>query len=161
MIKTATVHELKKEMIHLKPEQVIELCARLSRFKKENKELLTYLLFEAHDEKRFVENIKSEIESLFSEINQSNGLYLIKKSLRKILRLTKKYIRFSGDKNTEVQLLLYYILKMKQLRVPVYENVTIGNIYAMQIKKIRAAILSLHEDLQADYTKELNDIMEL
>lgn len=159
MIKTATVPELKKELAHLKPVQMIELCTRLARFKKENKELLTYLLFEAHDEQTYIENIKAEIDHQFSEINKSNGLYLIKKSLRKILRLTKKHIRFSGDKNTEVQLLLYFILKMKESRIPIYQNVTIGNMYAMQIKKIKATIPSLHEDLQADYTRELELIL--
>ena len=48
-MKAATVHELKEELKHRSAAQLVELCNRLVRFKKENKELLTYLLFEAHD----------------------------------------------------------------------------------------------------------------
>ena len=48
-MKASTVSELKEELKHLPPAQLLELCLRLARFKKENKELLTYLLFEAHD----------------------------------------------------------------------------------------------------------------
>ena len=64
-MKTATVKQLKDELKHNSSEELINLCLRLSRFKKENKELLTYLLFEAHDEDTYIENVKLEIDSLF------------------------------------------------------------------------------------------------
>ncbi|MBL7709543.1 MAG: hypothetical protein JNJ86_10750, partial [Chitinophagaceae bacterium] len=79
-MKAATVHEIKQELLNCKPAETVELCLRLSRFKKENKELLTYLLFEAHNEEGFVTSVKNEIDELFSEINQSQ-LYFAKKSL--------------------------------------------------------------------------------
>ena len=43
---------IKKELHHLSSDKLMELCLRLSRFKKENKELLTYLLFESHNRSR-------------------------------------------------------------------------------------------------------------
>jgi len=39
-MKTATVHEIKQELVATKPGDLVELCLRLARFKKENKELL-------------------------------------------------------------------------------------------------------------------------
>ena len=49
-MKYLTLKEIKQELNALSKEEVQELCLRLSRFKKENKELLAYLLFESKDE---------------------------------------------------------------------------------------------------------------
>ena len=49
-MRSASVHEIKQELLTLKPAELVELCLRLAKFKKENKELLNYLLFEAQDE---------------------------------------------------------------------------------------------------------------
>ena len=40
-MKAATIHEIKQELVTLKPAALSELCLRLAKFKKENKELLT------------------------------------------------------------------------------------------------------------------------
>ena len=37
-MKAATLSEIKKELNTLPPEQLVELCLRLSKYKKENKE---------------------------------------------------------------------------------------------------------------------------
>ena len=97
---TATVSTLKKELAHQSQTQLMELCLRLAKFKKENKELLTYLLFEAHSEDAYVEGIKEQIDEGFEAINVSS-YYYIKKSVRKILVSTKKHIRYSKKKETE------------------------------------------------------------
>src|SRR5688572_883382 len=120
-MKAATVHELKEELKHQSTAQLLELCSRLARFKKENKELLTYLLFEAHDEQQYIESVKAYIDSQFEEIPQWNSLYLIKKSLRKILRHVNKYIRYTGSKTAEIQLLLYYCNKLRQSKIPMHK----------------------------------------
>jgi hypothetical protein len=54
------LQDIKKEMQHLSSLQIAELCLRLARYKKENKELLAYLLFEANNEHAFIEKIKAE-----------------------------------------------------------------------------------------------------
>ena len=53
-MKTASVKEIKDELKFKTSDELRELCLQLSRFKKENKELLTYLLFEAQDEEAFI-----------------------------------------------------------------------------------------------------------
>ena len=88
-MKTATVTELKKELKTRSQEDLVEICLKLSKFKKENKELLTYLLYEADNEPLYIINVKQEIELQFLEINRKTP-YFIKKSVRKILRNTKK-----------------------------------------------------------------------
>ncbi|HBS11973.1 MAG TPA: hypothetical protein DEO36_05420, partial [Flavobacteriaceae bacterium] len=106
-MKTATVSQLKNELKYQSQEELLELCLQLSKFKKENKELLTYLLFEADDEDAFIQGVKEETSELFGQINTSSYFY-IKKSVRKILRIIKKYIRYSKKKETEVELLLHF-----------------------------------------------------
>lgn len=63
-MKAASLHEIKQELTNVPTKQVLELCLRLTRFKKENKELLTYLLFEAHDQHGYIESIKKEIDEV-------------------------------------------------------------------------------------------------
>ena len=41
-MKPATVHQLKRELQTRTPDELLQLCLRLAKFKKENKELLTY-----------------------------------------------------------------------------------------------------------------------
>ena len=61
-MKAVSVVTIKKELKHRSSEELMEMCLRLSKFKKENKELLTYLLFEAHDESGYIETVKAEID---------------------------------------------------------------------------------------------------
>lgn len=149
-MKAATVSQLKKELQHRSPEELLDLCLRLSKFKKENKELLTYLLFEADHEDGYIETVKTEIDELFNEIN-TNSYFYIKKSIRKILRNLKKYIRYSGNKETEVLLLLYFCEKLKAFRPSIRRNTTLVNLLERQLLYIEKKIALLHEDLQYDY----------
>ena len=158
-MKAASVTEIKDELKTLKPAETMELCLRLARFKKENKELLTYLLFEAHNEEGYIQSIKKEIDELFSEINLSH-LYFAKKSLRKIVRTINKYARYSGIKQTELELRLYFCTVLKESDIPIVRNQVINNLYQSQLKKIAALLDTLHEDLQYDYRKELEKIQK-
>lgn len=154
---TASVSDLKEELKTLKPAQLAELCLRLARFKKENKELLTYLLFEAHNEEGYIAGIKKEIDDLFSEINLSH-LYYAKKSLRKIVRVINKYARYSGIKQTEIELRLYFCVTLKHSDIPVHRNTVISNLYNSQLKKIDVLLKTLHEDLQYDFSRVRNTL---
>jgi hypothetical protein len=156
-MKAATIHEIKEELNTLKPPELRDLCLRLSRFKKENKELLTYLLFEAHDEQDYIEGIKKEIDVLFRDINLSH-LYFAKKTLRKIVRIINKYCRYSGVKQTEVELRLYFCTSLKDLGIPLQRNTAINNLFQAQLKKIKTLLAALHEDLQYDFRRQLDDL---
>ena len=156
-MKSATVKEIKIELTDCSHQELVELCLQLSKFKKENKELLTYLLYEASDEDGYIESIKREIEEGFQEINLTS-YYYIKKSVRKILRMVKKYIRYSKKKETEIQLLIHFCFQMKKLRPPMERSVALHNIYLRQVALVEKSISSLHEDLQYDYMLELKRV---
>lgn len=156
-MKAATVSQLKKELSYRSPEELLELCLRLSKFKKENKELLTYLLFESLDEEGYIQNIKDEIDLEFKAINTKNFFY-IKKSIRKILRNIKKYSRYSAKKETEAELLLYFCSKLKDFNPSIKKNLTLVNLYQRQLSAVKKLISTLHEDLQYDYEQELDEL---
>ena len=59
-MKTTSVSEIKQELQNLTAKEITELCLRLARYKKENKELLAYLLFEAHDVDAYTERVKKK-----------------------------------------------------------------------------------------------------
>jgi len=156
-MKAATVQEIKQELINLPQTKVTELCLRLARFKKENKELLTYLLFEADDEESYISNVKAEIDSQFETINKSN-VYFVKKTLRKILRTSAKFIRYSGSATVEVEVLLHFCKLLQSLGRNITQTPVISNLYQNQLKKINKAIASLHEDLQFEYIRQVRQL---
>jgi len=157
-MKAVTVKELKEELNFRSPKELRELCLRLSRFKKENKELLTYLLFESSDEASYIESVKRDIDEQLEQINRKN-YYLIKKSVRKVLRNTRKYIRYSQKKQTEVDLLIYFCSKLKTITPSIQKNPGLLKLYNRQIDAIIKKVSSLHEDLQFDYGLELKELI--
>ena len=156
-MKASTINELKQELVNAPASTVVELCLRLARFKKENKELLTYLLFEAHDTSAYIKSVKEAMALQFTDINKSN-IYFVKKTLRKILRTAKKYIRYSGLAIVEVEVLIYFCESMKELDVAINKSPVLLNMYQNQIKNINKALTGLHEDLQYDYQKAVNKL---
>ena len=156
-MKAASLKEIKTELNHRSSQELLALCLRLSKFKKENKELLTYLLFESGDEENFIRGIKEKVDLDFEAINTKTFFY-IKKSVRKILRELKKYIRYSQNKETEVELLLYFCEKLKDFKPSIKRNTTLTNLYNRQLEFISKKIKTLHEDLQNDYGHELENL---
>jgi hypothetical protein len=96
---------------------------------------------------------------LFAQINTKSYFY-IRKSVRKILTLTKKFIRYSKKKETEVELLLYFCIKLKDFKPSISRSPRLTNTFERQILLIKKAIISLHEDLQYDYQLELNELLD-
>jgi len=156
-MKAATVHDIKKELEGLEPEITQALCLRLARFKKENKELLTYLLFEAHDEAGYVESVKREITEQFQEIPNLT-VYYVKKSLRRILRMVNKQIKYSGLPTTELTLRIHFCHQVKASAIPIDKSAVLVNLYQLQLKKIDQALAKLPEDLQYDYQSEIENL---
>ena len=153
-MKTATVKQLKDELRHHSTEELMNLCLRLSRFKKENKELLTYLLFEAADEQTYIESVKEEIDEKFELVNRKSP-YFVKKSIRSILNHTKKYIRYSQSKETELELLIYFCQKLHDFQPSIHRNRKVETIYYRLIQECKKKTSLLHEDLQYYYFREL------
>jgi hypothetical protein len=156
-MKASSISSLKKELSTLPAGDVLEICLKLVRYKKENKELLSYLLFDANNEPEYISSVKEEINLQFAEINLGH-LYFAKKSVRKILKTTNKYIRYSGNKQTEVELLIHFCTKLKESGIQIKHSNSLNNLYQNQVRKIHLAISALHEDLQHDYLNEIVDI---
>lgn len=158
-MKTASVNEIKQELQALHSDKLVELCLRLARFKKENKELLTYLLFEAHNQTDYITSVKKEMDSQFTSVNQSN-VYFAKKTIRKVLRTANKFIRYSSSAVVETELLLHFCFLLQSLGPSFLRNTIIKNMYQAQLKKIDKVINGLHEDLQYDYVKQVAVLTE-
>lgn len=156
-MKAASVVQLRKEIEHLDNEKLKQLCLRLARFKLENKELLTYLLFEAEDELGYVQSIKSQLDILFLDINTQHYFY-IKKSVRKILRRIRKYARYSNQPETEIELLLYFCSKMHEITPSIFKNKTLSKIYNRQLESALKKTVKLHDDLQFEYKLQIEEL---
>ncbi|MEQ8240584.1 MAG: hypothetical protein RIA69_15295 [Cyclobacteriaceae bacterium] len=154
-MKIATIAQIKKVLKLLSSEQQTEIILRLAKYKKDTKELLHYLIYEADDEASYIEAVKEDIDEAFEQVNVAN-LYLAKKTIRKTLRITTKHIRFSGQKQTEVELLIYFCQVLRNSGLPIGKSSVLENLYDRQIIKIEKALSYLHEDLQFDYQHEVD-----
>ena len=156
-MKAASVVEIRKALREQDRDELMEHCLRLAKFKKENKELLTYLLFEQEHEPSYVAAVKEHLDDMLSQIN-THSMYYIKKSLRKVLREVRKYARYSGRKDTEVELLLFFVDRLIHFEPSIRRSRPLMNLYHRELFGLRQKIKKLHPDLQHDYTEELNQL---
>jgi len=156
-MKPESISTIKKELLHQTPDKLIEYCFRLAKYKTENKELLNYLLFQASDQSAYIKAVKEEIDNQFKNLNKSRA-FLAKKTVRKVLKSTLKYIKFSVEKTTELELLIYFCMKMKKTGLPLRNGSVLGNLYLRQVDRIHKILQALHEDLQLDYADDVAKI---
>jgi len=155
----SSLQELKQELQEQSPKQLLDLCLHLAKYKKDNKEYLSYLLFHAHDEEGFVEQVKTETDKLFIELQEQKNLYYIKKGLRRILRILNKYCKYLDEKKNVTEIQFYFFKKIHEARIPVHKDKRLENLYNGQLKKIGVLVSALHEDLRADYVRDLENIV--
>jgi len=158
-MKAASSKEIKSALVEQSSSQLIDLCLRLARFKKENKELLTYLLFEEQDEDGYIHSAKKVIDEGFETLN-IQSVYIAKKNLRKIIRITNKFIKYSGIDTTEITLLIYVCNSIQESGLKLNNSIALKNIYLSLLKKIKTRISGMHEDLQYDFNKEI-EVLEV
>ena len=156
-MKPASINEIKKELKYRSQDQLIEFCLSMARFKLESKELLTYLLFESDNETAYINGVKGLITEQFEDINASN-YYFIKKSARKILRQTKRFIRYSKKKETEAELLLHFNSELLRIKPSIKRNKVLTNMYNKQMEMASKAIDKLHDDLKYDLNILLSEL---
>ena len=154
-----SINEVKKELQHISPKNLLEYCLKLAKHKVENKELLAYLLFDANNEIIFVENTKQSILDDFENANFFNT-FSVKKTLRKILKFTNKNIKFNGNKKVEVELLLYFCEMMIAYKF-INKSTVVDNIFLAQFKRIVKANSKLHEDEQFDFKSKIEDLQSV
>lgn len=156
-MRTAAIQELKTELKNVPAKELIELCLRLAKFKQENKELLTFLLFEADDIDGYIQSVKADIDEEFAAITTTSQ-YILKKNLRRVTRVVGKHMRYAASKQVEAELALYFCSKMKEARILPKANTVIRNMYLQQYNKAEKAISGMHEDLQYDYNQQLQQL---
>ncbi len=157
-MKAASLQIIKKELKHRSPDELLIICLRLARHKKENKELLDYLLFDQENEAGFIDNIKEHMDELFEEINQES-VYYAKKSIQKVLRTVNKFLRYSGKKETAIEVLIYFCYKMQNMEVNFRRSSVLKNLYERQLLKIEKHMATIHEDLRMDYQNDFEELL--
>ena len=155
----ASIPEIKRELQSLEADTLQSICLRLAKYKKENKELLSYLLSEAHDEGGYIRNIKEEMDTMFPELNDRN-LYIVKKMLRKILRFANRQIKYSGIPQTELEVRIYFCEKIREADIPLVAGTVLFNLYHQQIKNITNVLAKLPEDYQVDYAEAIEALQK-
>lgn len=153
-MKAVSITRIKKELKHLSQEELVDIMLRVGKYKVENKELLTYLLFEAHDEDGYIVVVKEYIDEQYDAIHQQN-YYFIKKNVRKILRIVKKYIKYSKKPETEAALLIHFCKRLKSMEPAYHYNTVLTNMFDRQLALAEKTIAKMHEDLQYDYQLEI------
>lgn len=153
-MKTASIVQIKKELQFQTHEELVDLCLRLGKFKVENKALLTYLLFESHDEDSYINAVKDTLIEVFTSMN-TDSYHYIKKTIRKILRQIRTFSKYSNKKETEVELLLFFCEQLNELQPSIHKNTTLRNLYERQIITLEKKIELLHEDLQYEYITQI------
>ena len=153
----AKLSDIKKELLTLNVHQLSDICLRMAKYKKENKELLNYLLFRADDPMEYAELVKSYLETDFKTM-QKHYYYSIK-TLRKILRTINRHIKFTGSRQVETELLLWFCRNFLQYADTRSSHKPLNALFVRQLEKINKAILKLHEDLQFDYRKEFEEVI--
>ncbi|WP_345951871.1 hypothetical protein ABDD95_10625 [Mucilaginibacter sp. PAMB04274] len=157
-INTYNLQSIKKELQHLNSSQISDLCLRLAKYKKENKELLSYLLFEADNETGYTDGVKQEIDLLFSSLPSHS--YYQAKALRKALKLITKHTKFMASKPAEIDLLLHYC---KQYVLFIDRRTgykPLRQLLNKQLEKTKKLMSALHEDLQYDFQTDFEKVVE-
>jgi hypothetical protein len=150
---------LKKELSGLERADLISICARLARHKKENKELLAYLLLDADDPILYAEKIKPLLDEPFDAPFYSSWAFA--KRLRKSLRIIAKYQRFTGSARGEAELLIYFLQKFQSDWRHQLHHATIQKIVFRSFDKIEKLIYKVDEDYRFDFEEPLQGLRQL
>ena len=157
-MKASSIAQIKKELQFIEKEELFEIVLRLGKYKVENKELLSYLLFDSHDEEGYIVKIKEYIDFQFEVINREN-YYYIKNSIRKILRTTKRFIKYSKNIETEATLLIHFCRNLEEMEPSYKYNQVLTNMYERQLNLVEKNLNKMHEDLRYDYQMEIDALI--
>ncbi|MBC7914940.1 MAG: hypothetical protein H7Y07_12550 [Pyrinomonadaceae bacterium] len=150
--------DIKKELRLLNTEVLTEICLRLAKYKKDNKELLSYLLYDADNPLNYAEEVKSTLLLNFKNLNKS--AYTSTKELRKIIRLLTKHTKYTGSKEVEIEFLLWFCTNFLQYADTRSSHKPLQAILNRQLEKIKRILPKLHEDLQYDYSATFTNLIE-
>ena len=69
-----------------------------------------------------------------------------------------KSLRFSGDKETELQVRIHFCRRIKDKGISFGNCRVSANMYATQLKKLDKIIDKVHPDLQFDYNQQMSGL---
>ncbi|MBK8054629.1 MAG: hypothetical protein IPK35_15530 [Saprospiraceae bacterium] len=154
-MKAATLHQIKKELETIAPQKLMTLTLRLIKFKTENKELISYLLFDDFDQAGYISDIKYEVTESLSNLKNFSP-YLVKKALRKALKLITRYSKYMGSKDAEAELLIHFCKHIHKEGINKHTHKAVLNIYLNTLIKVQKLIPLVHHELQNDFQEEIS-----
>ena len=156
-MKPEKLSDIKKELNGRSVQELTEICLRLAKYKKENKELLNYLLFDSTDPLVFAEQVKEFLSEDFKTIQRH--YYYSTKSLRKILRLMNRYAKYTASKQVEIELALWFSNNYLEHVDLKSSHKPLQGLLIRQLERISKILPKLHEDLQFDYQGEFEELI--
>jgi len=149
--------KLKKELSGYSVTELTDICLRLAKYKKENKELLQYLIYDAQDPMEYAEKVKLFLSEEFK--NMQKHYYYNTKSMRKILRLISRYAKYTASKQVEMELTLWFCSNFLTFADLKTTHKPLQGLLRRQLDKITKLLPRLHEDLQFDYKLEFDSLL--
>lgn len=149
--------DLKKELAELSKPELIQLCLRVAKLKRENKELLAYLIYDASDPLFYAQKLKPEIKEVFEQPFQH--AYYLTKSIRKSMRLITKYYRFTSNKQGETELLIYLADQFHNTWRKEYLYQALGKVIIRCLEKAEANLKKIDEDFRADFEQPIEELI--
>jgi hypothetical protein len=156
-MKIASLAEIKKELQHLSQKELIEVITDLSKFSTDNKLFLYFKLYGREQPDLFAEMVQEELINDFRNGNQRNAHYA-KKSAQAIRRKLNKYLKFTKDKPTQIDLISFFCEMLYEYGYLMYRHPVIENLYLLQVGKVERLIGQMHEDLQFDYRDKIREL---
>lgn len=150
--------DLKKELLELSKPELIQLCLRVAKLKRENKELLAYLIFDSEDPIFYAQKLKPEIKEVFEQPFQH--AYYLTKSIRKAMRLITKYYRFTSNKQGETELLIYLVEEFYLSWRNEYRYQALGKVIFRCLEKAQSNLKKIDEDFRADFEDPINELVK-
>lgn len=159
-MKIASLAEIKKDLKYLSDKELIEIIADLSKFSTDNKTFLYFRIFGKDDPALFKEMVQEELFQEFLKANRGN-FHQAKKSAQMIRRKLNKFLKFTRDKSTKVDLITFFCRKLSEFGFLDYRHPVIENLFYMQLRKMETLIREMHEDLQYDYQDKVGELKNL
>lgn len=157
-MKTHGIAEIKKTIKNISHAELSEICLKLARFKKDNKEYVHFLLYEASNPLEYAEQVMESLHDPLTNLNRHPSLKV--KELRKHLRVLSRHIRYTSSLEVEITLLIWFLEMMVAHAGVRQSNKALYTLFIRQLEKIRKAFPKLHEDLQFDYAQPYQKLLE-
>lgn len=148
--------DIKKELSGLDKAELILLCIRMAKLKKENKEFLSFLISDSDDPQYYAEKLKPELDAVWQEPFRS--VWALNKSLRKSLRLISKYRRFTAHLRGELELMIYFQQGFFEHWKHGFNNRRFESMSDQNLRKIHKLLSQIDEEFRADYQPQIDDL---